>query len=92
MGQEIKVKTDEVKQVLSDLKNSGHSMKASVPTDIKGKNHLDTSKKIEELNQTMNEVVASYTSAFSKQIVQTESAVEAIKDTDKQLASSMKTK
>ncbi|MFN2746465.1 MULTISPECIES: YwqI/YxiC family protein [unclassified Bacillus (in: firmicutes)] len=92
MGQEIKVKTGEVKQAISKLKHSSHSIKASVPTDVKGQNHLDTAKKIDELNQTMNEVAESYASAFSKQIAQIESAVEAIKDTDKQLASSMKTK
>ncbi|WP_307894440.1 YwqI/YxiC family protein [Bacillus swezeyi] len=92
MGQEIKVKTGEVKEAVSKLKHSSDSMKASVPTDVKGQNHLDTAKKIEELNQSINKIAASYASAFSKQIAQTESAVEAIKDTDKQLASSMKTK
>ncbi|MGR3206918.1 YwqI/YxiC family protein [Bacillus glycinifermentans] len=92
MGQEIKVNIGEVKQAISKLKHSSHSIKASVPTDVKGQNHLDASKKIEELNQTINKIAASYASAFSKQIAQTESAVEAIKDTDKQLASSMKTR
>ncbi|MGO4899044.1 YwqI/YxiC family protein [Bacillus sp. GM2] len=92
MGQEIKVNTGEVKQALSNLKHSSHSMKASVPTDIKGQNQLDATMKIEELNQTINKIASSYASAFSKQAAQTESAVEAMKDTDKQLASSMKTK
>ncbi|WP_240909213.1 DUF5344 family protein [Bacillus paralicheniformis] len=40
MGQEIKVNTGEVKQALSKLKHSSHSMKATVPTDIKGQNQL----------------------------------------------------
>ncbi|KAA6446968.1 YwqI/YxiC family protein [Bacillus swezeyi] len=92
MGQEIKVKTGEVKQELSKMKHSSHSMKASIPTDIKGQNHLDTTKKIEELHKTINKVATSYASAFSKQVAQTESAVEALKGTDKQLASSMKSK
>ncbi|EWH20980.1 YwqI/YxiC family protein [Bacillus haynesii] len=92
MGQEIKVNTGEAKQAISNLKHSRHSMKASVPIDIKGQNHLHTTKKIEELNQTINKNASSYASAFSKQVAQTESAVEAMMDTDKQLASSMKTK
>ncbi|WP_330938220.1 YwqI/YxiC family protein [Bacillus licheniformis] len=92
MDQEIKVNTGEVKQALSKLKHSSHSMKATIPTDIKGQNHLDATKKIEELNQTINKIASSYASAFSKQVVQTESAVEAMMDTDKQLASLMKTK
>lgn len=46
MGQEIKVNTGEAKQALSKLKHSSHSMNASVPTDINGHNHLDTTKKI----------------------------------------------
>lgn len=46
MGQEIKVNTGEAKQALSKLKHSSHSMNASVPTDINGQNHLDTTKKI----------------------------------------------
>ncbi|WP_412055767.1 DUF5344 family protein [Bacillus haynesii] len=84
----MKVNTGEAKQALSKLKHSSHSMNASVPTDIKGLNHLDTTKKIEELNQTINMIASSYASAFSKQVAQTESAVDAMMDTDKQLASS----
>ncbi|MCY8038369.1 YwqI/YxiC family protein [Bacillus paralicheniformis] len=92
MGQEIKVNTGEVKQALSNLKHSSHSMKASVPTDIKGQNQLNATKKIEELNRAIHKIASSYASAFSKQAAQTESAVEGMQGTDKQLASSMKTK
>ncbi|ATH94348.1 hypothetical protein ACH95_03330 [Bacillus glycinifermentans] len=92
MSQEIKVKTGEVKQALSKLKHSAHAIKPSVPTDIKGQNKLDVADKIEDMNKDLKKLTAAYASALSKQIAQTESAVETMKDTDKKLASSIKTK
>ncbi|MEC1260097.1 YwqI/YxiC family protein [Bacillus swezeyi] len=92
MSQEIKVKTGEVKHALSKLKHSAEGIKSSVPTDISGKNHLDVVKKIEEMNKDLKELAETYASALSKQIAQTESAVETMKDTDKKLASSIKSK
>lgn len=45
MGQEIKVKTGEVKQALSKLKHSAQAVKPNVQTDISGKTTLTSSKK-----------------------------------------------
>ncbi|GIN69125.1 YwqI/YxiC family protein [Bacillus sonorensis] len=92
MSQEIKVKTGEVKQALSKLKHSASAIKPAVPTDIKGQNKLDVVDKIEDMNKDLKKLTTAYASALSKQIVQTESAVEMMKDTDKKLASSMKAK
>ncbi|ASB91078.1 YwqI/YxiC family protein [Bacillus sonorensis] len=92
MSQEIKVKTGEVKQALSKLKHSASAINPAVPTDIKGQNKLDVVDKIEDMNKDLKKLTTAYASALSKQIVQTESAVEMMKDTDKKLASSMKAK
>ncbi|MFN2746615.1 MULTISPECIES: YwqI/YxiC family protein [Bacillus] len=92
MSQEIKVNSGEVKHTLSQLKHSAQGIKSSVPTDIGGKNHLDVVKKIEGMNKDLKKLTKAYASALSKQIIQTESAVETMKDTDKKLASSIKTK
>ncbi|MFT0802638.1 YwqI/YxiC family protein [Bacillus swezeyi] len=90
MSQEIKVKTGEVKEALSKLQHSAEALKPNVPTDIKGKNNLDVVKKIEDMNKDLKELTKAYASALSKQIAQTESAVETMKDTDNKLASSIK--
>ncbi|MDI3410159.1 DUF5344 family protein [Bacillus sonorensis] len=59
---------------------------------MKGQNKLDVVDKIEDMNKDLKKLTTAYASALSKQIVQTESAVEMMKDTDKKLASSMKAK
>ncbi|AAU22037.2 YwqI/YxiC family protein [Bacillus licheniformis] len=92
MGQEIKVKTGEVKQALSKLKHSAQAVKPNVQTDISGKNNLDVVKKIESMNKDLKSLTKAYASALAKQIAQTEQAVNAIKDADKKLSSSIKAK
>ncbi|WP_324249265.1 YwqI/YxiC family protein [Bacillus paralicheniformis] len=64
----------------------------SLGKDISGKNNLDVVKKIESMNKDLKSLTKAYASALAKQIAQTEQAVNAIKDADKKLSSSIKAK
>ncbi|WFE14220.1 YwqI/YxiC family protein [Bacillus atrophaeus] len=92
MSQEIKVNTSKVKQALSKLNQSAHAIKPHKPTDINGQNHLDVIKKIETMNNDLQNLTKAYASALSKQIAQTEQAVNMMKDADEKLSASIKSK
>ncbi|MGY3835619.1 YwqI/YxiC family protein [Bacillus atrophaeus] len=92
MSQEIKVNTSKVKQALSKLNQSAHAIKPHIPTDINGQNHLDVIKKIENMNNDLQSLTKAYASALSKQIAQTEQAVNMMKDADEKLSASIKSK
>ncbi|MCY7951725.1 YwqI/YxiC family protein [Bacillus inaquosorum] len=89
MAQEIKMVYGTVKQGLSQLKNSAE-LKSSLPGHISGRNHLNVVKSIEQLNEDIKELTEAYTSVLAKHIAQTESAVNAMKETDENISSSMK--
>ncbi|MFJ5793808.1 YwqI/YxiC family protein [Bacillus atrophaeus] len=92
MSQEIKVNTSKVKQALSKLNQSAHAIKPHILTDINGQNQLDVIKKIENMNNDLQNLTKAYASALSKQIAQTEQAVNMMKDADEKLSASIKSK
>ncbi|GED01734.1 YwqI/YxiC family protein [Bacillus atrophaeus] len=89
MAQEIKMVYGTVTQGLSQLKSSAE-LKSSLPGHISGRNHLDVVKSIKQLNEDINKLTETYMSVLAKHIAQTESAVNAMKETDENLSSSMK--
>ncbi|KXZ13091.1 YwqI/YxiC family protein [Bacillus nakamurai] len=89
MGQEIKMDFSKVKQGLSQLKHAS-VLRSTLPEHFSGCNHLSAVSTIEELNRELKELTEAYAAVLAKQIAQTESAVNAMKETDEAISSSMK--
>lgn len=90
MSGEIKIKYGEVDEALSNLISSANTLKSSVPQGIQGSNVLDSVEKLETLNQSLNKVLESYQLLLMKNAESTKQSIQAMKDTDQQLSSSMK--
>ncbi|MFS0654026.1 YwqI/YxiC family protein [Bacillus sp. 179-C3.3 HS] len=92
MSREIKIDASEVKKTLKSAKQAGAHIHSALPKTFKGKNELSTTKKIEKINQQLNDLSTSYTEILQKQLAQTEQAVNTMMETDKAIATSTKRK
>jgi superfamily I DNA and/or RNA helicase len=90
MSGEIKIKYGEVDEALSNLISSTNTLKPSSPQGIQGSNVLDSVEKLETLNQSLNKLLESYKLLIMNNAESTKQSVQAMKDTDQELSSSMK--
>lgn len=90
MSSEVKVVQTPVEQALGNLKQSIQALEPSFAKDIKGENVLDVMDKLNEMNHSLQEVLSLYQELLIQSEASTTQAVEAIKQTDEQLASQIR--
>ncbi|MCU9613236.1 YwqI/YxiC family protein [Caldibacillus lycopersici] len=82
---EIKMEESAVESALSALRTSAQALEADFTKDA-GDNVLSLVNKLEEINTTLNSVLRSYQALLLQNEASTKDAVEALKETDQQLA------
>ncbi|MDQ0215833.1 translation initiation factor 2B subunit (eIF-2B alpha/beta/delta family) [Oikeobacillus pervagus] len=92
MSQEIKLEYGEVEQALSTLKSSTGSLETTVPSSIGNQNVLDVVKKLNKLNHSLQEALTSYKALLIHNEEATRKSVDAMRETDEKLATSLHVK
>ncbi|PLR92658.1 YwqI/YxiC family protein [Bacillus sp. T33-2] len=86
MNAEIKINYGEIQETLSQFKAAAESMETSVPAGAFGSTQLDVARKLDELNQLLQQVLVSYKSLLLSNINGTEQSVQSMKEADQQVA------
>ncbi|MDQ0221243.1 hypothetical protein ELQ35_20895 [Peribacillus cavernae] len=89
MSKEIKMEYGEVEKVLGKLKSSANSLNASVK-DEGGSNNLNVVKKLNKLNQDVQELAKSYQTLLIHNIEATQKSIQTMKDADEMISSSIR--
>ena len=83
---EIKITPIPIDQAISSLKESVQSFQTFLPTEIKGANHLEFIKEMNDINRTYSLLLNDYQALLTKHLDGTETSIEKIKETDQSLA------
>ncbi|MGG1629351.1 YwqI/YxiC family protein [Rossellomorea sp. NRS-1567] len=90
MGNEIRVVQGEIDHDLSKMKSSAESLQPDVPQNIGQENRLEVVTKLNELNQSMVQMLQSYKELLIRNEELTRLAVQDMSDADKELSSHIK--
>ncbi|MGD6849456.1 YwqI/YxiC family protein [Rossellomorea aquimaris] len=90
MGNEIRVVQGEIDHHLSKIKSSAESLQPDVPSHIGHENRLEVVTKLNELNQSMEQMVQSYKELLMRNEELTRQAVQDMADADQELSSHIK--
>ncbi|MBS2970763.1 YwqI/YxiC family protein [Metabacillus sp. KIGAM252] len=88
--EEIKIDLAEVNKAVDGLQSSSQGFTSSLASDFASGNELDAVKKINELNQALQDAADQYKALLLKNIQATKESVQSMKDTDDELASTFK--
>ncbi|HZG70415.1 MAG TPA: YwqI/YxiC family protein [Chondromyces sp.] len=86
MSDQIKIVYEDVEQALTKLKSSTQMIDTSFPSSIGGENVLDTVTKLNEINQALQQLTEAYKALLLKNEEATRQSVQAMKETDEQVA------
>ncbi|MDQ0273322.1 YwqI/YxiC family protein [Cytobacillus purgationiresistens] len=90
MSSEIKILKNDVDEALSKLQSSTNALTTSLPASIGSNNVLDTVKKMNQLNQALNQVAEAYKALLQQNEESTRQSVEFMAEADKQISSFIK--
>lgn len=90
MGNEIRVVQGEIDHHLSKIKSSAESLQPDVPRNIGHENRMEVVTKLNELNQSMEQMVQSYKELLMRNEELTRQAVQDMADADQELSSHIK--
>lgn len=92
MSNEIKIEYGEVETALSQLKAAIQSLESSFPASIGGSNQLTVVTKLNELNQSFQQMLEAYKTLLLNNEEATRTSVEEMREADLQLSSAIKSK
>ncbi|UOQ94564.1 YwqI/YxiC family protein [Halobacillus shinanisalinarum] len=90
MSHEIKIRSSEVEQALSNLQTTVQVLQALLIKDMAAENQLETADQINELNADLVQLIENYKALLLKNEKETKKSVEAMFKADELLAGPMK--
>ena len=90
MSNEIRVVQGEIDHHLTKMKSSAESLQPDVPQNIGQENRLEMVTKLNELNQSVEQMLQSYKELLIRNEELTRQAVQDMADADKELSSHIK--
>ncbi|WP_152655083.1 YwqI/YxiC family protein [Oceanobacillus sp. CFH 90083] len=86
MSKEIKVYPEIAKQGVSEMRSLLNTMELSFDKEVKGKNVLDMTDKINEINKELHTVLELFEQTFLQNLQAAEEAIDKMKETDAVIA------
>jgi ElaB/YqjD/DUF883 family membrane-anchored ribosome-binding protein len=86
---EIKFQYNDIERVLKEMAMASTSLEPSLPKDVVKNNQLDVTKKMEQINRLLEDIMTNYKDLFAQNESMVQSSVEAMKATDESLKTFM---
>lgn len=86
---EIKFQYHDIERVVKGMTTASTSLEPSLPKDVVKNNQLDVTKKMEEINKSLEQIMTNYQELLAQNEAMVTSSVEAMKATDQSLKTSM---
>lgn len=86
MGEEIRLVDSPVQEQISELRSSIQALDMSFSEAIEGDNQLDMVTVFNEIKEDYETLLTQFEALFMSNVNATEEAVEALKETDRQVA------
>ena len=86
---EIKFQYNDIERILKEMAMASTSLDPSLPKDVVKNNQLDVTKKMEQINRLLEDIMTNYKDLLAQNESMVQSSVKAMKATDESLKTSM---